>query len=489
MINFLTNSNQYLALQVLLPCFAAIFSVVSGNNRIFVTIFSFLILLNSLMLSNLTWDNQELFYHFGGWIAPFGIEFKINILSAILNLLLNFVIFNFVLFFWHNHKLDINKIKDNSGSSLYYTLLFILQIGMNGILLTADFFNLYVFIEIFSLATYALLSLSSDKKSLLSAFNYLIIGTTAASFIVFGIGFLYSATGTLNIQDFIEKIPLVKNTKILVLGEIFFIVGFLIKAAIFPMHSWLVRVYSLTSAVNLVYIPVISSSLAFYILIKFLYYIIQPELFITFLNIIGVLAVIFGSFSPLFLKFDHEREDIRYFREMVIFSSFSFGGYILILLSLNNKKAAVLSIIFLLSDIIIKSLLFQINYFIEKSQMHNYQNNFSRCSYSNIFLIFVILTLLSHSSLPLSIGFVNKWSLFSLLLENNFYFTFMVILLSSLASLFYNYKLISLFYLTDKGYFLIKVNKFSLLSLLLFIFASYAMLYYYSPLNYLFQKL
>ena len=84
-----------------------------------------------------------------------------------------------------------------------------------------------------------------DKQALVAAYNYLIIGAVGATLYVIGVGLLYGITGTLNLTDLTNRISDLSNNKALIAGFGFMIIGIMVKAAVFPLHIWLARRFSL----------------------------------------------------------------------------------------------------------------------------------------------------------------------------------------------------------------------------------------------------
>ena len=130
---------------------------------------------------------KEFSYVFGGWNVPFGIEFRINIWDCVFLILISFSAL--CTFFFGYRELRHNM--EEARVPLFCAIFLLCVFGLYGVVLTNDFFNLYVFLEIHSLTTYALVSWNTrDKSSLLTAFYYLIVGTIAALFLLLGIGYL-----------------------------------------------------------------------------------------------------------------------------------------------------------------------------------------------------------------------------------------------------------------------------------------------------------
>ncbi len=148
--------------------------------------------------------NGTIRYHFGGWVPPIGIEYVYDPLSSFVSLVINFIA---LVVLTHSY---IPVEQDLEGKqTAYYSVVMLLLTGFNGMIITGDLFNLYVFIEISSLAGYALIAVG-EKRSPFAAFRYLIIGTIGASFYLLGIGYLYFMSGTLNMADLAGILPMIK---------------------------------------------------------------------------------------------------------------------------------------------------------------------------------------------------------------------------------------------------------------------------------------
>ena len=119
----------------------------------------------------------------------------------------------------------------------YYTLFGLLTVGLSGMIITGDVFNLYVYLEIMSLSGYALIALGG-RKSMLAAFRYLLIGTIGASLYLLGVGYLYAMTGTLNMADLAQLIIPHLHSPLFAMAVACFLIGFGIKMALFPLHGW-----------------------------------------------------------------------------------------------------------------------------------------------------------------------------------------------------------------------------------------------------------
>ena len=136
-------------------------------------------------------------YWMGGWEPPWGIEYVIDYFSAFVLAIVAFLAWLVTIFARKSVAAEIEEKKLPAFYGVY--LLFI--VGLMGMIVTGDIFNLYVFLEISSLTAYALVAMGKSRRAPLAGFRYLVIGTVGATFILLGIGYLYIATGTLNMAD------------------------------------------------------------------------------------------------------------------------------------------------------------------------------------------------------------------------------------------------------------------------------------------------
>ncbi|HID20355.1 MAG TPA: monovalent cation/H+ antiporter subunit D family protein, partial [Methanophagales archaeon] len=179
-----------------------------------------------------------IYYWLGGWSPPWGIEYVVDALNAYVLAILLFLALVCVMYSKRSieHELPRQIVS-------FYVLFQLLVTGLCGVTVTGDIFNMYVFIEIFSLSAYALIA-SRGKIALKASFTYLVLGAIGACFFLLGIGFLYAITGTLNIHDLSLILPSYYENRAVQAAFVFFTVGLSIKMALFPLHTWLPDAHS-----------------------------------------------------------------------------------------------------------------------------------------------------------------------------------------------------------------------------------------------------
>ena len=176
-------------------------------------------------------------YHLGGWAPPWGIEYRVDLLNAFILVLVSGVAAVMMPFARRSVAAEVDPDKQ----AWFYSMYLLCLTGLLGITITGDAFNIFVFLEISSLSTYVLIALGKDRRALVAAYQYLIMGTIGATFYVIGIGLLYLVTGSLNILDIAERLgpTAAENSRPVLAALAFLTVGISLKLALFPLHVWL----------------------------------------------------------------------------------------------------------------------------------------------------------------------------------------------------------------------------------------------------------
>lgn len=136
---------------------------------------------------------------------------------------------------WHY----LPKLKQQASALLLYLIL---VMGINGMVMTRDLFNLFIFIEITSIATYALIGMERGGHMLAAGFKYIMATSIASAFFLLGTIFIYYQTGTLNIDDIIAHENLIRGP-IGLIATLFLLTSLLIELKPYPANGWGLDVY------------------------------------------------------------------------------------------------------------------------------------------------------------------------------------------------------------------------------------------------------
>jgi multicomponent Na+:H+ antiporter subunit D len=204
-------------------------------------------------------------YHVGGWPAPYGIEISVDAFSALLLLILTGA--SSVALLMARGSVDAEV--PEGRQHLFYTAWLLALAGFSGILVSGDAFNIFVFMEISSLATYVLISGGARRQALPAVFRYLVLGTIGATFYLIGVGLIYMMTGTLNLADMEARVRGVRELNPVLVAGAFTTVGLALKAAIFPLHAWLPNAYTYAPHVVTAFLAASSTKVALYVLFRF----------------------------------------------------------------------------------------------------------------------------------------------------------------------------------------------------------------------------
>jgi len=247
-------------------------------------------------------------YFVGGWEKPLGIgiHLKIDSLNALVLVVIGVVVM-LVSFF------SIRRVgeRDTEKTPYFYILYLLLCVGLFGITIAGDAFNLFVLIEVSSLTSYALIAMGSNKRGTVAAFNYIIMGTVGASFYLLGVGYLYLQTGSLNMEGInaiLTREAEVGASKATTVAFIFIMVGVWIKMAFFPLYGWLPNAYSYCPSTSSCILAPLMTKVSVYVMIRVMFTVFGLEwVFITlgWSNLVvwlAVIAILAGSMLALAQK-------------------------------------------------------------------------------------------------------------------------------------------------------------------------------------------
>lgn len=430
------------ALQVLIPFFAALICTLTFHKFTSWIVATIAIALNfALGLYKLPLVKDSIVYAFGNWNAPIGIEYRLDYLNQPIIVYVNGVLLFFLVFGKQLINKTVTKYIDSKKHHMFYGLLLFAHAGYIGVLSTNDLFNLYVFIEISSLATYVLVSKGNNPRAIIGAFDYLIMGTIGATLILISIGFFFSITGSLNISDIFDVLKnnfsattsASNNLNILLTAVAFFLTGAILKMAFFPLHFWMIRAYSASAPFILTYIAAISSLLGVYMIMRFMYFTIEAGLVHIPISIILRSMAIIALISCSYLAF--KSKDIK---RIIIYSTALQIGYIFLLLSIIAAKSLLFQL--LIIDSINKVGLFTLLAHIQNKTNDLNINSMKQIQSSFVFKSLAALIILFSAGLPMTSMFIIKIKIFDLLIQQKLILEFIIVIIASIFGVLYHFK-------------------------------------------------
>ena len=258
-------------LQVAVPLIAAPICVLLRRGSYawgFTTVVCWGLLAIAALLLEQVMSSGTISYRLGGWAPPFGIEYRLDGVNAFVLLILSGTAALMMPYARQSVEREVRPERRH----LFYAIFLLALTGLLGITATGDAFNLYVFLEISSLASYVLIAQGRHRRALTASYQYLIVGTIGASLILIGIGFLYAKTGTLNIADLSQRVPALGETPAVLAAFAFITVGVLIKLALFPFHVWLPNAYAYAPSVVSAFLAATATKVGAYMLLRFVFH-------------------------------------------------------------------------------------------------------------------------------------------------------------------------------------------------------------------------
>ncbi len=293
-------------------------------------------------------------YPLGGWDPPHGIALVVDALNAPVLLLIAAMAVVTVIYAMPATVAEVQPKK----RAPFYAAFLLCFAGLMGMVVTGDAFNVFVFLEVSSISTYALVAMGAarDRRALAASYNYLILGSIGATFFVIGLGFLYMETGTLNMADMGRILAdLDGGSRVAKVAFGFIIVGLGLKLAMFPLHMWLPGAYAYSPTMVTVFLASTATKAALYLLLRFTFTIFDPSfdyvaVVLQYLIVgVGVAGMLFASLQAIF------QTDAR---RTLAFSSVAQVGYMLLGIGLATAAGLAAGYLHLLNHAVIKGGLF-----------------------------------------------------------------------------------------------------------------------------------
>lgn len=434
------------ALQVFLPILAAPLCIIVSRFGRFAWLLTLTVSWMVAAMCIVTFEQvyttgNPVHYYMGGWAPPFGIEYRIDLLSAAMLVLVSCIAAVVVPYMQISAHEEIIRER----LPYFYAAFLMCLAGLLGIISTNDAFNLYVFLEISSLASYALIAMGRDRRALAASFQYLVLGTIGATFILIGIGYLYLMTGTLNISDLAERIETIQHTRPVLAAFAFLAVGLCMKVALYPLHMWLPNAYAYAPSSVSAFLAAVATKVGVYAVLRFFYTLFGYDYSFSGMHLalifvaLAIPAMLIGSLVAVFQN---------NLKRMLAFSSIAQIGYITLGIGLATPLGLSAGIIHIINHAVIKCALFlalgclalRLNGKISLDAVRGMGRHMPFTS-----LAFVIAGL-GLVGVPLTGGFISKWYLLTATFDGGWWVISGVIVVSSLLALVYIWRVVEALY-------------------------------------------
>ncbi len=380
-------------------------------------------------------------YALGGWAAPWGIEYRVDAVNGFV-LLIVAAVGAAVLPY---ARTSVAHELPEAQHGPFYTALLLCLSGLLGVTITGDAFNLFVFLEISSLSSYVLIALGRDRRALTASFQYLVMGTIGATFIVIGIGLLYMVTGTLNMVDLAQRVPPLVGNRTVLAAFAFLTVGIALKLALFPLHLWLPNAYAYAPSAVTGFLAATATKVSVYILLRFFFTVFGKEFsfeLLTLENILIPLAVVGLLVCSTVAIYQTN------VKRMLAYSSIAQVGYMILGIGLASSTGLTAGIVHLFNHAITKGGLFLALGCVflrlgpvRLEALHGLGKHMPLTMFS------FVLGGLSLIGVPLTAGFISKWYLVQAALEQDNWFLAGVVLIGSLLAVIYVWRVVEAAYL------------------------------------------
>ncbi len=433
---------QLPALQVVVPLLAAALAAALPWRRgawLLALLTSWAVFGMAVLLLLRVLDEGVVTYAMGGWAAPWGIEYRLDAVNAFVLLVvagIGAVVTPFA-------RLSVEREIEERRIPLFYSAFLLSLTGLLGITITGDVFNLFVFLEISSISAYALIAMGRDRKALTAAYQYLIMGSIGATFIVIGIGMMYVMTGTLNMMDLAERLPLVSSRTVSV-AFAFLTVGISLKLALFPLHLWLPNAYTFAPSTVTAFIASTATKVAVYMLLRFFFTIFGASFAFETMRLdwvllpLALVAILSASLVAIY------QDNVK---RMLAYSSLAQIGYMILGISLASVTGLTAGLLHLFNHALMKGSLFlalgAVMYRVGSVRIEAMRGLGRQMPWT---MAAFVVSGLSLIGVPLTVGFVSKWYLVLGAVERGWWAVALIILVGSLLAMVYIWRVVEAAY-------------------------------------------
>jgi multicomponent Na+:H+ antiporter subunit D len=333
----------------------------------------------------------------GGYDPPYGIELVGDGLSTPVVALIATVTVGVVAFAYTAGP------RRNS----FYSAFLLLVGGLMGVSITGDLFNMFVFLEITGLATYALVAADRSGESAVAALKYLVLGTTGASLFLIGAGYAFIATGTLNMVDLSGRLAGLYTSRVVLASFGFIVVGLSLKAAVFPLHTWQPDAYTYSPDTVTAFISALASTVAAYAIGR----VVLTVFTVSFFEAVPLAQTAVLAFATVSILAGSALAVVQTeIKRMLAYSSVSQFGLVVAGFALATPDAVLGAVIHLVGHGLMKGALFAATAILAARHGARTVGDYARLGYRSPVVAGTVGVLgVALVGVPPSIGFLGKW--------------------------------------------------------------------------------
>ncbi len=384
-------------------------------------------------------------YHLGGWPPPIGIEYRVTQANAFVLALVTTIATLSLLLGTRGTRPEVS----DGRTHLFYAAFLLCLTGLLGMVITGDAFNVFVFLEISSLSTYALVAMGRRRRAFTAALNYLILGTIGGTFVLIGIGLLFQMTGTLNAMDIARHMIEAElgGTRTVQVAFAFLVVGFGIKLAVFPLHQWLPNAYAESPAGVSSFLAGTATKVIYFQMMRVLLvifgasYVFETLRFGLLLGLLSLLGMFAGSLAAI-----HQPS----LKRLLAYSSIGQVGYLTLALSFGTEAGTYAGLLHMGAHAITKAALFIVVAAIVSivgtdrvDALAGLGKRLPLCAFA------FVIGGLGLIGVPGTAGFISKWALLEAALAEGHVAYAVALLVSSLLAVVYVWRVVEVMYFRE----------------------------------------
>ena len=387
-------------LSVMLPVLgAAVTFALVGRARaqvaVTVTALALTLVLNCLLLADV-WTSGVAAVEIGGWAAPVGISLVVDRLSALMLVVSSLITLAVLLY--ASAQGVVNQ--DQGGPvSIFHPTFLVLVAGVSNAFLAGDLFNLFVGFEILLTSSYVLLTLGGTEQRIRAGITYVVVSVVSSVIFLIAIAMIYAATGTVNMADLAVKLGELPTDVQMVL-HVLLLVGFGIKAAVFPLSFWLPDSYPTAPAPVTAVFAGLLTKVGVYAMIRTETLLFPGEHVNALLLVVAALTMVVGILGAL------AQTDIKRILSFILVSHI---GYMIFGLGLATEAGLAATVYYVAHHITVQTALFLVTGLIEnRAGTANIDRLGSLAKVSPFVSVLFLVPALNLGGIPPFSGFLGK---------------------------------------------------------------------------------